>query len=132
MNLYISFLFIVWYRIKYEKFPIKDDYPDYLDMQKLYIKHLRYAFAGTKPSFDLNKDYYRILDVKSSDSCETIKKSYFRLAKKYHPDVNPNGKCEFEKIQEAYEVLSDEGNRKEYDQSKFGNYNNNYSQKPKT
>ncbi len=65
------------------------------------------------------KDYYKILEVDNSASSEVIAKVYKILAKKYHPDVNPNNKQDFEKkfkeISEAYEILSDEEKRKNYD-----------------
>uniref|UniRef100_A0A1B6M6S0 DnaJ homolog l(2)tid, mitochondrial n=1 Tax=Graphocephala atropunctata TaxID=36148 RepID=A0A1B6M6S0_9HEMI len=63
------------------------------------------------------KDYYEILGVARNASVKDIKKSYFQLAKKYHPDTNkdPDGVKKFQEVSEAYEVLSDDGKRKEYD-----------------
>ena len=64
------------------------------------------------------KDYYKILSVSPSASQEEIKKAYRRLAKKYHPDVNRGDVAaeeKFKEIQEAYEVLSDEQKRRQYD-----------------
>ena len=64
-------------------------------------------------------DYYKILGVaKNADDAE-IKKAYRKLARKYHPDVNPNdagAKKKFQEINEANEVLSDPDKRKKYDQ----------------
>jgi DnaJ-class molecular chaperone len=64
------------------------------------------------------KDYYKILGVSKSASAEDIKKAYRRLARKYHPDVNPGDKsaeARFKEINEAYEVLSDPDKRRKYD-----------------
>lgn len=64
------------------------------------------------------KDYYKILGVTKSTSAEEIKKSFRRLARKYHPDVNPGDKKaeeKFKEINEAYEVLSDSDKRRKYD-----------------
>ncbi|MEW6545345.1 MAG: J domain-containing protein [Bacillota bacterium] len=65
------------------------------------------------------KDYYRILGVSRDASDEEIKKAYRRLARKYHPDVNPGDKAaeeKFKEINEAYAVLSDSERRRRYDQ----------------
>ncbi|MDD5126721.1 MAG: DnaJ C-terminal domain-containing protein [Dehalococcoidales bacterium] len=67
----------------------------------------------------MSKDYYNTLGVKRDASAAEIKQAYRRLARKYHPDVNPNDKsaeARFKEINEAYEVLSDAGKRKKYDQ----------------
>ncbi len=65
------------------------------------------------------KDYYSILGIKRDASEQEIKRAYRRLARKHHPDVNPgdnSAEAKFKEINEAYEVLSDKGKRKRYDQ----------------
>jgi len=68
------------------------------------------------------KDYYEILGVKKSASAEDIRKAFRKLARKYHPDVNPNNKTaeeKFKALSEANDVLSDPKKRKIYDQLGF-------------
>src|SRR5271165_5756401 len=68
------------------------------------------------------KDYYEILGVKKSASAEDIRKAFRKLARKYHPDVNPGDKSaeeKFKALSEANEVLSDPKKRKIYDQVGF-------------
>lgn len=60
------------------------------------------------------KNYYEILGVSKDASLDEIKKIYRKLALEYHPDRNPNGADKFKEIAEAYETLSDESKRKEY------------------
>ncbi|MFC1940733.1 DnaJ domain-containing protein [Chloroflexota bacterium] len=65
------------------------------------------------------KDYYQILNICQDASAEDIKKAFRRLALQYHPDRNPENVWEagekFKEINEAYEVLSDEQRRWQYD-----------------
>jgi len=66
-------------------------------------------------------DYYKILGIEKNSTQEKIKKAYRKLARKYHPDLNPNDKeaeKKFKEINEANEVLSNTENRKKYD--KYG------------
>lgn len=72
------------------------------------------------------KDYYKILGINRDADSKTIKKAYRNLSKKYHPDVNPDNKESEEKFKDvasAYEVLSDETKKSNYD--KFGNEEGN-------
>lgn len=69
------------------------------------------------------KDYYTILGVSKSADAEEIKRAFRKLARKYHPDMNPGDRAaeaKFKEINEAYEVLSDPDKRRKYDQ--FGQY----------
>ncbi len=64
-------------------------------------------------------DYYKVLGVTNKASAKDIKTSYRKLARKYHPDLNPNdaaAELKFKQVNEAHEVLSDPEKRKKYDQ----------------
>ncbi|ELR99066.1 DnaJ C-terminal domain-containing protein [Gloeocapsa sp. PCC 73106] len=84
------------------------------------------------------KDYYATLEVSKKATPEEIKKSFRKLALKYHPDRNPGDKASearFKEISEAYEILSDSEKRQKYDQ--FGQYwqqteQTNWSGTPRT
>ncbi|MBV9761505.1 MAG: molecular chaperone DnaJ [Acidobacteriaceae bacterium] len=72
------------------------------------------------------KDYYEALGVARSADADEIRKAYRKLARKHHPDLNPGDKAaeeRFKKVQEAYDILSDENKRKIYDQ--YGFYSDN-------
>ncbi|MBP3038922.1 molecular chaperone DnaJ [Bacillaceae bacterium Marseille-Q3522] len=71
------------------------------------------------------RDYYEVLGLSKGASKDEIKKAYRRLSKKYHPDLNkePGAEEKFKEVKEAYEVLSDDQKRAQYDQ--FGHTNPN-------
>src|SRR5256886_8635657 len=72
------------------------------------------------------EDFYKVLGVKKDAKPEEIKKAYRRLARKYHPDVNPGDKAaedRFKQMSEAFDVLSEPKKRKVYD--RFGQYSDN-------
>jgi molecular chaperone DnaJ len=74
----------------------------------------------------MNKDYYKILEVERNATPEEIKKSYRKLALKYHPDKNQDDKSaedKFKEISEAYDVLSNDDKKSQYD--RFGSVGNN-------
>src|SRR5581483_8677780 len=68
------------------------------------------------------QDYYHLLGVEKGAKEDEIRKSYRKLARKYHPDLNPGDKAseeKFKQVQEAYDVLSDTKKRQAYDQFGF-------------
>src|SRR3989344_4417173 len=62
------------------------------------------------------KDYYEVLGVKKGASKDEIKKAFYKLAHKYHPDKKEGDEKKFKEVNEAYQVLSDDSKRSKYDQ----------------
>src|SRR5260370_16225906 len=72
------------------------------------------------------QDYYELLGVSRKASAKDIRTAFRKLARKYHPDLNPGDKSseeKFKQLQEAYDVLSDAKKRRTYDQ--YGFYSDN-------
>ena len=74
------------------------------------------------------RDYYEVLGVDKSASEDEIKRAYKKMARKYHPDLNPDNKEaeeKFKEVNEAYEVLSDSDKKARYDQFGFAGVDHN-------
>src|SRR5487761_2517075 len=74
------------------------------------------------PTSTAKTDYYELLGVKRNAPVKEIRQAYRKLARKYHPDLNPGDKSaeeKFKQIQEAYDILSDAKKRQMYDQFGF-------------
>merc|ERR1712097_153292 len=78
------------------------------------------------------RDYFKVLGVERSADADTVKRAFRKLARQYHPDVNPDdqdAEARFKEVSEAYEVLSDPEKRRRYEQ--FGQYWNQKQKKKK-
>jgi molecular chaperone DnaJ len=76
---------------------------------------IKYSFLNNQPpEFDAQKDYYRILELSKNASDSDVKKSYYKLAKQYHPDANKGYEAKFKDISEAYGVLSNDKIKQQY------------------
>ena len=64
----------------------------------------------------MSKDYYEILGVNKNASKDDIKKAFYKMAHKYHPDKKGGNETKFKEVNEAYQVLSDDSKRSKYDQ----------------
>ena len=75
------------------------------------------------------RDYYEVMGIQKGAGDDEIKKAYRQLAKKYHPDLNPDNpeaEAKFKEVNEAYEVLSDKDKRARYDQFGHAGVDPNY------
>jgi molecular chaperone DnaJ len=82
---------------------------------------------------ETKRDYYDVLGLKKNATSAELKKAFRKLARKYHPDVNPNDKVsehKFKEMNEAYEVLSDPKKRKQYDQFGHAAFEQGFGQGP--
>lgn len=89
-----------------------------MDINVIYTLNL----PNTGKKMSALKDYYKILNISKTATNDDIKKSYRNLARKYHPDLNPNNKVaeeKFKEVSEAYEVLSSPDKRKKFDDGEF-------------
>ena len=99
-------------------------------LRHLVLSPCQYRFSSRlfHASSQLLKDYYSILGVPKNANQKDIKKAYYQLAKKYHPDTNkddPHAMKKFQEVSEAYEVLSDDEKRTQFDAFGSGSSSSN-------
>src|SRR6202521_421255 len=89
------------------------------------LRPYKYFLKATMPT-TAKQDYYELLGVPRKANAKDIRAAFRKLARKYHPDLNPGDKSseeKFKQLQEAYDVLSDSKKRQMYDQ--YGFYSDN-------
>ena len=96
-------------------------------IRKPFLRSLFHFSIRTRPT----TCYYKVLNISPAATAEEVKKSYYKLAKKYHPDNKspnaPSNQIErFKEMSEAYEVISNADKRKNYDDLIFGKHDENY------
>ncbi len=84
------------------------------------IIHRNHIFSFSTVQKEI-KNYYKILNVPQTATQEEIKKAYYDLAKKYHPDINKEEIEKFKEINQAYTVLSDNTEKQKYDEGSSSN-----------
>lgn len=78
------------------------------------------TFSNFESFFQKKKNLYEILQLDQTATPEEIKNSYYKLAKQYHPDIAKGKEEIFKEINNAYEILSDDNQRKKYDNQWIG------------
>ncbi|CAD8046007.1 unnamed protein product [Paramecium sonneborni] len=95
-------------------------------IQKVVFHPTPRYFFFQPPQFDVNKDYYKILNCSPTDPEQKIKQEYYKLAKQYHPDINKGNEEKFKQINEAWDVLSDKHKKQKYDSAR--SFSNNINE----